>query len=143
MNKEEIETYLNLDPDKRNSEILFRDILFNNIFADDKNKILYYSGKDLAANFEFPKIEDITSMYTELGFGNVILIKVQKNMYFFESTGEELKNRFAYNSKPEFALETGFLAQAIGIAVKSHAEGQFKVKRKDQTVEFLIQTISN
>ncbi|BDR58790.1 DUF2507 domain-containing protein [Xylocopilactobacillus apicola] len=136
-----IENYLNLPPEKRDSGLLMRDIVLPDIFNDDKNKILYYYGKDLANNFDFPQIEEIMAIFEKIGFGQITLEKVKKDIYLFQVLGKSVDQRFLVSQKPEFALETGFLAQAITIAIQRPAEGQFKLDPKKKAVSFLIQTI--
>lgn len=142
MNNSKIIDYLNLPDNKRDFSLYIREILLCDIFGKDKKEILYYYGKDLANNFTFKSIDEITILFKKLGLGELILCKVKKNAYFFEASGEIINQRIAFNSKSEFALETGFIAKAINLTTSLTAEGQYKINEKNKLVEFLIQTIS-
>lgn len=143
MKKTEIEKYINLPPEERDFSLLLRDVLFSDIFSSDKSKILYYYGKEIANNFEFSQIEDILNFFSEIGFGKINLVKVKKNAYLFEFLGNQVDKRFYVDKKPEFSLETGFLAQAISLVINCPAEGQFKINRNKKLISVLIQTIPN
>ncbi|MCT6892887.1 MAG: DUF2507 domain-containing protein [Bombilactobacillus mellifer] len=142
MSSSKIIDYLNLPDSERNFSLYIREILLCDIFGKDKKEILYYYGKDLANNFTFKSIDEITILFKKIGLGELVLSKVKKNAYFFEASGEIINQRIAFNSKSEFTLETGFIAKAINLTTSLTAEGQYKINEKNKLVEFLIQTIS-
>lgn len=81
------------------------------------------------------------TIFQNLGLGQISLSKVKKDIYLFQIEGNELANVFNLDKKPEFALETGFLAKSISEAIERPAEGQFTVDDKKRTVSIMIQTI--
>lgn len=143
MNKDQIKQYLNLPPERRDFSLFLREILLTDIFGPDKNEILYYYGKDLANNFTFDSLDEICNLFEQFGFGALALTKVKKDTYLFRAQGTKITERLEFMPEADFSLETGFIAQAIKLATKRIAEGQWNVNRKMKFVEFLIQTLNN
>ncbi|MGP6139646.1 MULTISPECIES: DUF2507 domain-containing protein [unclassified Jeotgalibaca] len=92
--------------------ILIRDFLLSNILGDDRDEILYWSGKELARQFLLTEKEDITESFSHCGFGELAVLKKDKNKQTFQLMGDLIETRLL-NPAASFQLEAGFLAEQM------------------------------
>jgi predicted hydrocarbon binding protein len=87
---------------------LIREHVLSSILGKHEEDILYWSGKELARKFQMFTMEEIVSFFQEAGWGQLNLVKLDKNEAFYELSGEsDLLNL----QQRCFKLEAGFLAQ--------------------------------
>lgn len=119
--------------------ILLRDSLLPDLLKEDQTDILYWAGKELARSYTFTSLEDIISIVKSASFGTLTLLEQKKSSYFFQLHGEVVHSRLSEHPDADFALETGFLAQAIQAYTDTYTEGSFNVVRKKKVVEIILQ----
>lgn len=119
--------------------LLLRDSLLPNLLKEDQSDILYWAGKELARSHTFTSLEDIISAVKEASFGTLTLLEQKKSSYLFQLHGEIVHSRLSEHTDADFALETGFLAQAIQTYTETYTEGSFNVVRKKKVVEIILQ----
>ncbi len=90
---------------------VLRDALIPNLLGDESSGILYWAGKDLARQFPVGSTEDLVTFFEQAGWGHLVLIKATEDLVTYELTGEPVARRSAAIKKPDFMLETGFLAE--------------------------------
>lgn len=87
---------------------LIREHVLSSILGKHEEDILYWSGKELARKFQMFTMEETISFFQEAGWGQLNLVKLDKNEAFYELSGEsDLLNL----QQRCFKLEAGFLAQ--------------------------------
>ncbi len=87
---------------------LIRDHVLASILGKHEEDILYWSGKELARKFQMFSMDEAISFFKEAGWGDLRLVKLDKDEAFYELTGDaELLNM----QQRCFKLEAGFLAQ--------------------------------
>ncbi|CAM3033555.1 YslB family protein [Lactiplantibacillus plajomi] len=90
---------------------VLRDALIPNLLGDESSGILYWAGKDLARQFPLGSTDDLVTFFEQTGWGHLVLIKATDTVITYELTGEPVARRSAAVKKPDFMLETGFLAE--------------------------------
>ena len=91
---------------------IFRDALLPDLVGTD-NTILYWAGKRLARNFPLAKDEDLPVFFEKANWGYLKRVKSKMNRQVFELSGPIVEIRKKINSKCEFLLEAGFIAETI------------------------------
>lgn len=87
---------------------LIREHVLSSILGKHEEDILYWSGKELARKFQMFTMEETITFFQEAGWGQLNLVKLDKNEAFYELSGEsDLLNL----QQRCFKLEAGFLAQ--------------------------------
>lgn len=119
---------------------VLRDIILKEITGEYQASILYWIGKRIAAQAEVQSFEQLRDYFLELGWG--LLKQTHKSGHMLRYV---LQSPFFYlrdwkKNKESFALECGFLAEAISIIEKKDTEGEFtlKTEEKKELVEFII-----
>lgn len=118
--------------------ILIRDFLLSNILGEDIDEILYWSGKELARQFPLEKQDAIAPSFTHCGFGDLTLIKSEKNQNQYQLKGDLVETRLL-NEKISFQLEAGYLAEQMNHITGSSCEAS--VTLTDKKDVFLFVTI--
>lgn len=106
---------------------LIRDHVLASILGKHEEEILYWSGKELARKFQMFSMDEAISFFQEAGWGDLRLVKLDKDEAFYELTGDaELLNM----QQRCFKLEAGFLAQQQqklgGFLTECHEEKALK-----------------
>lgn len=118
--------------------ILIRDFLLSNILGDDTNEILYWSGKELARQFPLTEKDALIASFSHCGFGELSLIKNEKNQTYYQLKGDLIKTRLL-NDDVSFQLEAGYLAEQMNHITGSSCEASVTVTDKKEVL--LIVTI--
>lgn len=120
--------------------LLLRDQLLPNLFREDEGDILYWAGKELARDYTLPSLEELSSLMSSLSFGKLTLKEEKKRSYLFHLHGEIVHERLKANSKADFSLETGFIAQAVQTLSDHYTEGSYTVNLKERLVRIQLET---
>ena len=91
---------------------LIRDTLLPDLIGDNAN-ILYWSGKKLAREFLLATEEDLPLFFKQANWGELKKVKSDKKQQTFKLEGTIVKQRLKNNSKANFLLEAGFIAETI------------------------------
>lgn len=118
--------------------ILIRDFLLTNILGEDTDEVLYWSGKELARQFPLAEQDAIVPSFTHCGFGDLTLIKSEKNKNQYQLNGELVETRLL-NENVSFQLEAGYLAEQMNHITGSPCEASVTITDKNEI--FLIVTI--
>lgn len=118
--------------------ILIRDILLTNILGDDTDEILYWSGKELARQFPLTEKDAVIDSFSHCGFGELILIKSEKDQNQYQLTGDLVSTRLL-NPDVSFQLEAGYLAEQINHITGSSCEARVTITDKKEVL--LVVTI--
>ncbi|HZG70025.1 MAG TPA: YslB family protein [Chondromyces sp.] len=113
---------------------LIRDVLLVDILGKDANEILYWAGKSLARKFPCSTIEELATFFNEAGWGTLTLEKESKREKHFELSGTVVHRRLMIQQEPAFTLESGFLAEQIGIQEKAASEAINDIQKRSNTV---------
>lgn len=116
---------------------VLRDILIPAILGKETDGILYWAGKDLARQFPVETEDDVSTIFSQLGFGDIKLQKKNKKQQVWIMSGGLVTDRLALD-KNNFTLEAGFLAQQIELQTNATSEAQITEKKKN-SVEILVQ----
>gem|GEM_PF-6043325 len=111
---------------------VIRDHVIPAITGEFQSSVLYWAGRNLAAQFTFETFEDCFDLFLELGWG--YLEKNQANNYLrsFKLVSPYFYSREIKENDSTFALECGFLAEALSQIENKDTEGEFKIVNKHQ-----------
>ena len=130
-------TLLNKSGTTLGTEML-RDLLIPSLVGNNKD-IMYWSGKLLARKLPLASKKDLKLFFKYAGWGDLKLIKSKKDIEIFELSGEPIKLRCKLTEKPDFKLETGFIAETYQLEDQFVTEGEIeKVDSKNYTVTINI-----
>jgi len=109
---------------------VLRDALLPNLLGDDSSGILYWAGKDLARQFPVASNEDLVTFFEQCGWGHLIVEKEANDLITYELTGEPVARRSYAIKKPDFMLETGFLAEQVSARFNCVGEAKITFQNK-------------
>lgn len=118
---------------------VLRDSLIPDILQEDTASILYWAGKNLARQYPLNSINDIIIFFVNAGFGELSLIKQVNHQLTWNLAGAFIDNRFLASKKPDFNLETGFLAQQIEQILHQDAEANFIIAKRKHVITINVQ----
>lgn len=102
-----------------------RDVLLPAILGKETDGILYWIGKDLAREYPVQTIDDLTLLTTQLGLGDLKLVKDSNLQHTFELSGPIVEERLALDKeKTSFTLEAGFIAQELEFQLGTVTEAE-------------------
>jgi predicted hydrocarbon binding protein len=115
---------------------IIRDHVLPSITGEFQSSILYWAGRNIASEYTFQTFEDVMDLYLEMGWG--LLEVTQSNNYVksFKLNSPYFSSRNVTENESTFALECGFLAEALSQLEQKDTEGEFKVVKKPQ--EFYV-----
>lgn len=118
--------------------ILMRDFLLPTILGNETSDVLYWSGKQLARQFPLLDETDIQESFEYCGFGNLDLVKKERNRDIYHLHGSIIETRLL-KQDISFHLEAGFLSEQLFLTTKISCEVQVKIlKNKTNTIVNLI-----
>ncbi|WP_234002773.1 YslB family protein [Lactobacillus sp. CBA3605] len=109
---------------------VLRDALLPNLLGADSSGILYWAGKDLARQFPVATTADLVTFFEQAGWGHLLVIKESADLITYELTGEPVARRSYAIKKPDFMLETGFLAEQAVQRVGCVSEAKLTFQNK-------------
>ena len=126
-------------PTRFGYEIL-RDHVLPSILGPHKDEILYWAGKEVARKFPIFAIEELTTFFTEAGWGLLTLEKTSKEEAFYSlknNNGPMIQSR-SCRLEAGFIAEqyqklNGFLTECYGEANPTDGLIQFQVKWDSKT----------
>ncbi|BCB05050.1 YslB family protein [Bacillus sp. KH172YL63] len=117
---------------------MLRDILIPDILGKHTPDILYWGGKQLSRKFPLHSTEELSSFFTEAGWGNLTLLEQKKSEMTFELNGPVIERRLALKTDVNFKLETGFLAEQIQLQRKCVAEAADEIHKRNHSVKIVV-----
>lgn len=117
---------------------VLRYLVLPDILGNEKETLLYFSGRNLARNLKIDSLEDIKLIFSLLSWGNLDLIKEKKNEITFHLLSDQIVKRIQSDFITDFRLEAGFLAEAISHLTERPCECQEDVNKRLFQVEFKV-----
>lgn len=116
---------------------MIRDHVLPTITGEYQSSVLYWAGKNLAAQFCLNSLEDCIDLFLELGWGYLDREQSNLHMQTFKLISPFFSTRNITENASTFALECGFLTQALALIEQKDTEGEFKINTKHQ--EYYVQ----
>lgn len=117
---------------------LIREILIPDILGEETPKILYWAGKSLARKYPLDSISDIIAFFKQAGWGDLAVIKEDKNEQILELWSDIIAKRIKANKNTTFQLEAGFLAQQYERQKQQITEAFEHPRKRSAKVQFTI-----
>ncbi|GAA0355736.1 DUF2507 domain-containing protein [Bacillus horti] len=119
---------------------LVRDHVLATITGEHQSSILYWAGKTLAEQFEFQSFEEIRNFFLDAGWGYLEVKQDKAAVKHFLLDSPQFQYRTLPVIESTFALECGFLSQALGKLEDKETEGDYRLQSKEQkdTVHFTV-----
>lgn len=114
---------------------VLRDRLLPNLFQENEAEITYWAGKSLAQNEDFSSDDQIIDFFAAAGFGTLETVKTSTMHAEWRLTGEAIVARSVDSRDASFALESGFLAQALENLLNRPVEVTNEISRKKDAVK--------
>lgn len=116
-----------------------RDVLLPAILGDETDGILYWIGKDLARQYPVANDADLTTIFSQLGMGDLKLVKQSDTQHIFSLSGPIVEERLAIQKEhTSFTLEAGFIAQQLEFRLQTVTEAEVAERRR-KYVQILAQ----
>ncbi|WP_368652266.1 YslB family protein [Ornithinibacillus sp. 4-3] len=117
---------------------ILRYISLPELFGDEADTLLYFTGKNIARKFEIQSMQDIGLIFEKLGWGKLELIKETKRSITFHLLADAVAYRLLAPFQTEFRLEAGFLAEAVQHVIGVECECTEEIHTKIHQVEFQV-----
>lgn len=120
---------------------VIRDQLVPMITGEYQNIILYWAGRNLAAQLHPANLDTLITFFLELGWGELTLERDQHRHKSFRLTSPFFSQRQVEKNPATFALECGFLTEAISLLENREAEGEYQLVQDKQdglTIQFKV-----
>lgn len=117
---------------------VLRYISLPSIFGEDKDKLLYYVGRNLARQIEIDTLDDLIFLFQKFQWGNLELIKDKRHKLTFYLMADEVAQRMISSLPVDFRLEAGFIAEAIEKITKRECECHETVNERLYRVQFQV-----
>lgn len=118
-----------------------RDQLIPMITGEYQHIILYWAGRNLAAQFNPPDLDSLAAFFLELGWGELTMERDQHANKIFRLSSPFFSQRQVEKNPATFALECGFLTEALALLENREAEGKFQMirdKREGLSIQFTV-----
>lgn len=109
---------------------LIRDHVLPTITGEFQSSILYWTGKNIAEKLDLQSFEECLDLFLELGWGFLEVTKSNHYVKEFKLSSPYFYSREIKETDTSFALECGFLTEAISQIENKDTEGEFKVYKK-------------
>jgi len=117
---------------------ILRYISLPELLGEEKNTLLYFMGKNLARKFEIHTIDDIYSLFDQLGWGKLELIKQKRKEFTFHLMSDDIVLRLKAPFVTDFRLEAGFLSEALYIVEGKECECVEDINHRIHQIEFSV-----
>lgn len=117
---------------------ILRYIALPELFGDQANTLLYFTGKNIARKFTLQSINDILLAFEKIGWGKLELIKSSKKSLTFHLMADSVAYRLLAPFDTEFRLEAGFLAESIQMIENIDCECVEEIHKRIHQVEFKV-----
>lgn len=132
-----ITTFDKLPPETVGHDIL-RYISLPNLLGEDKDKLLYYIGRNLARQIEINTLDDLIFLFQKFQWGKLELVKDKRNKLLFYLMADEVAQRILSSLAIDFRLESGFIAEAMEKITKRECECHESVNERLYRVQFQV-----
>ena len=121
------------------SLVLLRDHLLPELLQEDQSEITYWAGKSIASEFELAGINEIQNFFMSAGFGYLTNTDQKSSEQKWLLNGPVIDERLRKHPDAVFALEAGFLAQAIQQLTNTGAEAQWDASKDSVTITVMTE----
>ncbi len=119
---------------------LIREVLIPDILGEETPKILYWAGKSLARKYPLESTSDIITFFKQAGWGDLKIVKENKNEQILELSSEMIEKRMKANGNTTFQLEAGFLAQQYENQKQAITETFEHPRKRSEKVQFTVKS---
>lgn len=116
---------------------MIRDHVLPAITGEYQSSVLYWAGKNLADQFSPISLEECIELFLEFGWGYLEREQSNLQMQTYSLNSPFFNTRNFTDNDSTFALECGFLTQALACIEQKDTEGEFKINTKHQ--EYYVQ----
>lgn len=117
---------------------MMRDYLITAITGEHQRPILYWAGKDLAQRIAPESEEDCLDLFLNLGWGRLHSIRQHKHVHVYQLTSPFFEDREVSTNDSTFALECGFLCQALSMIYDAQTEAFYHLQQKNNETRVVI-----
>ncbi|MFD3445387.1 YslB family protein [Microbacteriaceae bacterium 4G12] len=114
---------------------LLREQLIPDLIGKERNRILYWAGKNLARNYPLESFEEVISFFIDAGWGELTIIEQKRREMQLQLVGSLITERYRSKRHSTYQLEAGFIAQQIqqqrGVITETYEEQK---KRSDKVL---------
>lgn len=132
-----ISTFEQLPPETTGHDVL-RYLSLPSLLGEEKEKLLYYIGRNLARKIEMDTLDDLLFLFQKFRWGKLELIKDKRNKLIFHLMADEVAQRMISSLTIDFRLESGFIAEAIEKITKRECECSETVNERLYRVQFEV-----
>lgn len=108
------------------------------LFGEEKETLLYFLGRNIARNFEFNSLEDLSLFFEKMGLGVLELVKDKKQIKTFYLLSDAVVAKLESNIETDFRLEAGLIAEVIQELEGVDCECIESVQRRIKQIEFNV-----
>ncbi len=120
---------------------VIRDQVLPMITGEYQNIILYWAGRNLAAQFNPSNLDHLITFFLEMGWGELELERDQERHKVFRLTSPFFSQRQVDKNPATFALECGFVTETIALIENREAEGEYQLvqdKQEGLSIQFKV-----
>ncbi|WP_202080275.1 DUF2507 domain-containing protein [Caldalkalibacillus salinus] len=119
---------------------ILREHVMKEITGEHQSAILYWAGKNLAEHLRIHTFEQCRDLFLEMGWGYLEKVHSSSHIYRYTLESPFFASRQVDQNQSTFALECGFLTEAIAQIENKQTEGEFKafISQENQGVQFTI-----
>jgi len=118
---------------------VLRDFVLPAINGEYQSSILYWAGRNLANQFTLDSFEECIHLFLDMGWGLLEITQASQQVKTFKLFSPYFQARHVLDNKSTFALECGFLAEAIASIDNKDTEGDYKLISKERETFVEIQ----
>src|SRR5699024_2464060 len=108
------------------------------LFGDERDTLLYFTGRKLARNFALETLNDLYEAFEKLGWGKLEMTKEKRKEITLSLRSDSVVQRLEAPFPIEFRLEAGFIAEAIEMIFDAGTECVEEIHEKIRQVEFTV-----
>jgi predicted hydrocarbon binding protein len=108
------------------------------LLGKEADTLLYFMGRNIARKLEIHTMEDVSSCFEKLGWGNLELVKQKKYQMIFQLMSDAVAYRLKSPLNTDFRLEAGFLAEAIQKINDTECECIEEINKRIYQVQFNV-----
>ena len=117
---------------------ILRYVALPELLGNQSDTVLYFMGRNLARKFNIETMDDLSSVYEKMGWGQLELVKEKKKVLVFHLMSDAVALRLQSSFHTEFQLEAGFLAEAVQNIKNGTCECTDKIMKRTFLVEFSV-----
>lgn len=108
---------------------LIRNVLLQQMFGEEYESILYWSGKSLAREYPLHSLDEVAHFFSKAGWGTLTLKKEGRQEWVLQLDGIER----SVLQRTSYRLEAGFLAEQVQ-SQKGFITEALEIKKRDKII---------